>query len=68
MFRSMTSYSTMMVYTKGEELLVYRVINLYGWNQGIYNHVTVSGDFFIGGIRLLHVFYQSQMSQDTEHF
>ena len=39
-----------MVYAKGEKLLrsklaaVYRLIDLYGWTQGIYNHVTVSGD------------------------
>ena len=38
-----------MVYAKGEKLLrsklaaVYRLIDLYGWTQGIYNHVTVSG-------------------------
>ena len=37
-----------MVYAKGEKLLrsklaaVYRLIDLYGWTQGIYNHVTVS--------------------------
>merc|ERR1712123_430120 len=35
-----------MVYAKGEKLLrcklaaVYRLIDLYGWTQGIYNHVT----------------------------
>ena len=37
-----------MVYAKGEKVLrcklaaVYRLIDLYGWTQGIYNHVTVS--------------------------
>ena len=42
-----------MVYAKGEKLLrsklaaVYRLIDLYGWTQGIYNHVTVSGDIYI---------------------
>ena len=36
-----------MVYAKGEKLLrcklaaVYRLIDLHGWTQGIYNHVTV---------------------------
>ena len=36
-----------MVYAKGEKVLrcklaaVYRLIELYGWTQGIYNHVTV---------------------------
>merc|ERR1719347_2435862 len=36
-----------MVYAKGEKLLrcklaaVYRLIDLYGWTQNIYNHVTV---------------------------
>ena len=43
-----------MVYAKGEKLLrsklaaVYRLIDLYGWTQGIYNHVTVSGDIHGG--------------------
>ena len=38
----------MMMYSKGEKVLrcklaaVYRLIDLYGWTQGIYNHVTVS--------------------------
>ena len=37
-----------MVYAKGEKVLrcklaaVYRLIELHGWTQGIYNHVTVS--------------------------
>ena len=37
-----------MAYAKGEKQLrcklaaVYRLIDLYGWTQGIYNHVTVS--------------------------
>ena len=36
-----------MVYAKGEKVLrcklaaVYRLIDLHGWTQGIYNHVTV---------------------------
>ena len=36
-----------MVYAKGEKMLrcklaaVYRLIDLHGWTQGIYNHVTV---------------------------
>lgn len=35
-------------YAKGEKLLrcklasVYRLVDLYGWSQGIYNHITVS--------------------------
>ena len=39
-----------MVYAKGEKVLrcklaaVYRLIELYGWTQGIYNHVTVRAD------------------------
>ena len=42
-----------MVYAKGEKLLrsklaaVYRLIDLYGWTQGIYNHVTVGGYILI---------------------
>ena len=37
-----------MVYAKGEKLLrcklaaVYRLIDIFGWSQGIYNHITVS--------------------------
>ena len=37
-----------MAYTKQEKLTrcklaaVYRLIDMYGWTQGIYNHVTVS--------------------------
>ena len=40
-----------MKYTKNEKLLrcklaaVYRLIDMYGWSQGIYNHVTVSNSF-----------------------
>lgn len=37
-----------MGYTKGEKVLrcklaaVYRLMDLYGWTQGIHNHITVS--------------------------
>ena len=43
----------MMMYSKGEKVLrcklaaVYRLIDLYGWTQGIYNHVTVSALYII---------------------
>jgi hypothetical protein len=36
-----------MAYAKGEKLLrcklaaVYRLVDLFGWSQGIYNHITV---------------------------
>jgi hypothetical protein len=37
-----------MAYAKGEKLLrcklaaVYRLVDLFGWSQGIYNHITVT--------------------------
>ena len=43
--------SDSLAYEKGEKLLrcklasVYRLIDLFGWSQSIYNHITVSGEF-----------------------
>lgn len=40
-----------MGYAKGEKILrcklaaVYRLMDLYGWTQNIYNHITVSSHF-----------------------
>ena len=37
-----------LAYSKGEKILrcklaaVYRLIDIFGWSQGIYNHITVS--------------------------
>ena len=52
-----------MVYAKGEKLLrsklaaVYRLIDLYGWTQGIYNHVTVKAEIFILLVECLIIFF-----------
>ena len=48
-----------MAYTKQEKLTrcklaaVYRLIDMYGWTQGIYNHVTVSPDLKLNKHKLL---------------
>lgn len=45
-------------YAKGEKLLrcklasVYRLVELYGWSMGIYNHITVSNQLLLLSISL----------------
>lgn len=45
-------------YAKGEKLLrcklasVYRLVELYGWSMGIYNHITVSRHFILHSIQI----------------
>ena len=54
-----------MAYTKQEKLTrcklasVYRLIDMYGWTQGIYNHVTVSLD----KLNTIYIIYTSIIFQ-----
>ena len=63
-----------MKYAKGEKVLrcklaaVYRLIELRGWTQGIYNHVTVGLGIFIVCSINGYLYCQARVSQDTEHF
>lgn len=52
-------------YAKGEKQLrcklasVYRLVELYGWSMGIYNHITVSVSWFIVVVVVFHPFLLS---------
>ena len=64
-------------YAKGEKLLrcklaaVYRLVELYGWSEGIYNHITVRFITFNCFSIIINWFFsimKARVSQDTEHF
>ena len=60
-----------MAYTKQEKLTrcklaaVYRLIDMYGWTQGIYNHVTVSTILASNSFRVTLQTFGSLQSRST---
>lgn len=73
-----------MGYSKGEKVLrcklaaVYRLMDLYGWTQGIQNHITVSHIsvcvqlfLLLATVLIFWMFWdilQARLNQDEEHF
>jgi len=60
-----------MAYTKQEKLTrcklaaVYRLIDMYGWTQGIYNHVTVRTGLASNSFRVTLQTFGSLQSRST---
>ena len=61
-------------YSKSERLLrcklasLYRLVDLFGWSQGIYNHITVRSPSSHDKRRLIVSCSQARVNQEQEHF